>query len=263
MKKFILCADDYGLSQPINEAILELIQLKRLQAVSCMVTSSNWPQAAQLLKPFVGKVKIGLHLNLTEGAPLTNLPKFYFGSLIRLLFLSHLRLLQSKKIIKEFEAQLNRFTKVMGRVPDFIDGHQYIHQFPVIRRALLEVYKRALTNVRPYIRVPANSFRKVLFDAVKSPKQLLIALTGAFSLRRVLNKLHIPYNKSFSGIYDFSTDIPYAKLFDQFIEEIDEGGLIVCHPSKPTDKATDKIYQARVREYQYLKGGNNINEIVL
>src|SRR5689334_12929498 len=69
----ILCADDYGLSQDIDLAILELCRLGRLTAVSCMVALErcNVKLLAELLA-FQKKVDVGLHLCLTdENLPLS------------------------------------------------------------------------------------------------------------------------------------------------------------------------------------------------
>jgi len=253
MKSFILCADDYGLSQPINEAILELIQLKKLQATSCIVNNPSFFDAVQLLKPYLSQAQIGFHFNLTEGVPLTHLPKHYFGSIKKLFLFSHLRLLNQKTIEQEFETQLDLFMDATGKAPDFIDGHEYIHQFPVIREAVLCVYQKKFKAVKPYIRVPANSFLSTVYKSFTHPKQLIVALTGAFSLRRRLKTLSIPYNTTFSGIYNFSTQEPYAELFPKFVNEIEDNGLIVCHPAKPSKDTSNDLDGARVEEYLYLK----------
>jgi predicted glycoside hydrolase/deacetylase ChbG (UPF0249 family) len=253
MKPFILCADDYGLSQPINDAILELTQLEKLQAISCITNSNFFLSSAGLIKPYADKVQIGLHFNLTAFSPLTRLPCGHFGSLKTLLLRSHLHQLNQKALEEEFEAQLDVFIKMIGSPPAFIDGHQYIHQFPIIRNAVLSVYQRKFKNTKPYIRIPANSIISTLRQGLQQPKLLIIAFSGAFVLRRHLKKLGIPYNKSFSGIYDFSTKEPYAKLFSNFLKQIDDGGLIVCHPATPSDYTDHGIHDARVREYVYLK----------
>jgi predicted glycoside hydrolase/deacetylase ChbG (UPF0249 family) len=253
MKPFILCADDYGLSQPINDAVLELIELGKLQATSCIVTSDYFPNAAESIKPFYDRVQVGLHLNLTEGVPLTSLPKGHFGPLSGLLFRSHLRCLNQKALENEFEAQLTTFIRHMGNGPDFIDGHQYIHQLPVIREAMLNVYQQKFKSIKPYIRVPANTIFTTLKQSFEQPKVLLVAFNGAFALRRRLKKLSIPSNTSFSGIYNFHTKTSYSALFAKFLTRIDDYGLIVCHPAKPSRDATYKIDDARVKEYFYFK----------
>ncbi len=67
MKSIILCADDYGQNASISQAIVELLKLKCLSAVSCMTTSPHWFSQASWLLPYKDYVDIGLHFNLTHG----------------------------------------------------------------------------------------------------------------------------------------------------------------------------------------------------
>lgn len=49
-------------------------------------------------------------------------------------------------------AQLERFIQLMGRWPDFIDGHQHVHQFPLIRKAMMAVYEQRLQSPAVWVR---------------------------------------------------------------------------------------------------------------
>src|SRR5580693_851904 len=116
MKYIILCADDYGQTCAISQAIIDLLKSRRLTAISCMVTSSGWPLHAPWLIPYKNQVDIGLHFNLTEGK----------GPLSLLLLKSHLRQLHKHTIRAELNTQLDQFISAMGVLPDFIDGHQHV-----------------------------------------------------------------------------------------------------------------------------------------
>ncbi len=65
-----------------------------------------------------------------------------------LFFLTHAFLrawsssLNRELITQCIEEQWDLFVSVMGKHPDFIDGHQHIHQFPFIRDILLQLLKR-------------------------------------------------------------------------------------------------------------------------
>src|SRR5262249_43449486 len=62
----IVCADDYGLSDGIDEAILDLCRRGKLTAVSCMVGLERC--SAESMAPLCelkSSVDIGLHLCLT------------------------------------------------------------------------------------------------------------------------------------------------------------------------------------------------------
>jgi chitin disaccharide deacetylase len=63
----ILCADDYGLSQDIDEAILDLCRAGKLTAVSCMAALQQFsPDSLSQLPHCERAVDIGLHLCLTH-----------------------------------------------------------------------------------------------------------------------------------------------------------------------------------------------------
>ncbi|MBS0359022.1 MAG: ChbG/HpnK family deacetylase [Proteobacteria bacterium] len=251
MKHIILCADDYGQSLPVSQAIIDLLKQKRLSATSCMTTGAQWISHARMLQIFADEVDTGLHFNLTEGTPLSEayLRKYgkTFMSLPKLIILASIRLLDKNTIEKELEAQLEQFVVGMGREPDFIDGHQHIHQFPIIREALITVYERRYKNKKPYIRSTDQKVKpqKHFF------KQLIIQLLGARALKRKLVQKNIPHNNSFEGIYPFSAHPPYSKNFRGFLERVEEGGIIMCHPGLEGDLKIDPIAAARYREYQY------------
>ena len=73
-RHLVVCADDYGLSPGVNRAILGLAEAGRISATSCMTTGPGWPASAAALRTLDGRIGIGLHLNLTEGAPLGPMP---------------------------------------------------------------------------------------------------------------------------------------------------------------------------------------------
>src|SRR5215475_14231459 len=74
-RMIILCADDYALTEGISRAIGELAAAKRLSATSVLVTSAHWPASAPRLCAHRGHLSVGLHLNLTFGAPLGPMPR--------------------------------------------------------------------------------------------------------------------------------------------------------------------------------------------
>src|SRR5471032_1597985 len=92
----IICADDYGMSDDVDRAILELCALKHLSAVSCMVALERCGNDA--LKPLLehqAHVDIGLHFCIADETlpPLENarrnLPAF--GAVLRQSLLGQIR----------------------------------------------------------------------------------------------------------------------------------------------------------------------------
>ncbi len=253
MKKIILCADDYGQNESISQAIITLIEKNRLSATSCMTTSPFWPSHASWLQPIKKQADIGLHFNLTEGQALSS--EYQFSSLKKLLGKAHWRMLNVALIEAELNAQLDCFEAHLGQPPDFIDGHQHVHQLPVIRQALLNVYEKRLRKHGSYIRSVYDPKIFLRWGSRNSVKNLIIQLlTGALRFKKLLVKRKIPHNLSFAGIYQFTDALHYSKIFPRFLDQSKEGGIIMCHPAlnNSTDSDSDVIATARYHEFQYL-----------
>jgi chitin disaccharide deacetylase len=134
-RPFILCADDFGLTPGVNEAILDLCARRRLSAVSAMVTAPAWRADATRLRDF-GKasgVEVGIHLCFSEFPPLTPAPSLAPGGRPRgpgrLLAAILAGRLRRKEIAGEIARQIETFAGAVGRLPDFLDGHHHAHQF--------------------------------------------------------------------------------------------------------------------------------------
>ena len=65
-RRLTFCADDFGQTEQINLAVIELILAGRLGATSVMSQGPAWPQGARQLKQCEPLADIGLHLNLTH-----------------------------------------------------------------------------------------------------------------------------------------------------------------------------------------------------
>lgn len=250
MKNIILCADDYGQNAAISQAIIDLVKEKKLSAVSCLMNFPDSEKMANWLYPFKKDIAIGLHFNLTQGKPLSSgLSNMY--SLKELLVKSQLHRLDKKIIAAELRAQFEKFVGVFGKAPDFIDGHQHIHQFPQIRDVVFELYDKELRHHHAYLRCTYN--RKTLFN-IFSPsylKQLILLFAGGLRFKKELLKRRIPHNSSFSGIYNFSGKADYAKLFEKFLNYVEEGGMIMCHPGLKSESEQDELYVTRPKEYDF------------
>lgn len=247
-KGIVLCADDYGQAPSISEAIFELAKQRRLSAISCLVNTIYWPVHAGWLVSFEGQIDIGLHFNLTEGKALaTGEPLVPLQSLLKL---AQRRKLDRAWIKAELNAQLDMFIDIMGFIPDFIDGHQHVHQFPVIRDVFIEVYKERFPNKKPYIRTISVHFS--LSNIRHNFKSLIILLSGAHRFKKRLRQQALPHNLSFSGIYPFDDKTPYRQWFQSFLKQVKAHGLIMCHPGFSTTDNLDSIHKARQAEFDYL-----------
>lgn len=244
-KTIVLCADDFGLDSGVSEGILKLARLRRLSAVSCMVNMPGFTPNAQKLLDLKNQVQIGLHFNLTEGYLLSKPAQRCF-SLNELLIKTHMHSVKLSFVAKEFLEQLERFVAMMHQLPDFIDGHQHVHQFPVVRHVILDLYQHKLKDNHTWIRStwPSSSVSKYQLKAK------ILGFTGGKALQKQLVRLGIPHNTLFSGIYDFSPETNYRELFLAWLSMARENTLIMCHPGEGLNTA-DPIAPARINELNY------------
>jgi predicted glycoside hydrolase/deacetylase ChbG (UPF0249 family) len=262
-RPILLCADDYGISPAVSGAIRDLILRRRLNATSVMVVAPSFhrPEAVSLdlLNTGDSRAAVGLHVTLTApfrpiSAGFEPLQDGAFPPLPELLRRALLRTLSRKELEVEIAAQLQAFSAMFGRAPDFVDGHQHVQLFPQVRDALLNVVKEAAPAawVRQCGRVAVPLTRR--FADRKA--LLLDALSGAFRKRAAA--LGIATNPAFAGTYDFAAqDVPdVAALFPRFVERLPAGGLVMCHPGKVDAelRRLDPLTDQREREYAFLAG---------
>jgi chitin disaccharide deacetylase len=234
-----LCADDYGQHQGIDDAIINLLAAKRLTAVSCFSTAPRWQmQSAPLLREHLGVADLGLHLNLSEnfGRPATSLPQ--------LIARSHLHLLDRDQVRTALQHQCDEYEKAMGCAPDFIDGHQHVHQLPLVREVLLETLIRRYAGLRIWVRntVPAhNQWRG---------KALILKHLGGTALATYLMKAKIATNQGFAGVYGFDTE-NYSGQVAEWLKHAQKGMLMMCHPGTAAPE-NDPIGAQRPVEYRFL-----------
>lgn len=252
MKRIVLCADDYGQAPAISQGILSLVKEQRLSAVSCMVNTPFWVEHATWLVPYQNQVDIGLHFNLTHGKPLSPEYTLRYGhqlpTLSGTIKKSLLRQWDKAILVAECCAQVEEFRRRMGFLPSFIDGHQHIHQFPIVREALIEAYKRYWNEKEgAFIRL-VNQVSPITSQSFV--KLLTIRATGLF-FQQLLKENAIPFNQSFAGIYPFTASNEYSTWFPRFLKKVKDNGLIMCHPALPSIDPADPIAASRYDEYRY------------
>ena len=244
-----LCADDFGLAPGICAGIARLAQAQRLTAVSCITNSPHWEEAAALLTRFPTTVETGLHINLTEGRPLSpRLARLWpkLPSLPGLILRAHLGLLPRAEIRSEVHAQLAAFRAATGAAPKFIDGHQHVHHLPGLRSIILDMVE----HVQP---LPALRNTGRVLGPGAGVKRWLIEYTGGRALERELKQRVLAHNPVLLGAYDF-VDPDYRSLMQAWLAALPaEGGLLFCHPgTKIEGDPPDAIAAARERELAYL-----------
>lgn len=244
-----VCADDFGLTPGISAGIFELAQARRLTATSCITNSPHWEASAPLLARLPASVHAGLHINLTEGRPLSpRLARIWprLPSLPILALRAHLGLLPRAELRSEVHAQLSAFRAATGVAPKFIDGHQHVHHLPGLRGIILDMVE----HVQP---LPALRNTGQVLGPGSTVKRWLIELTGGQALARELAQRVMLHNPVLLGARDFA-DLDYRSLMQGWLAALPrDGGLLFCHPGRATaGDPPDRIAAARARELAYL-----------
>lgn len=252
--KLIICADDFAQSPEIDAAIVRLIENNRLTATSCMVNSPHWPSSARLLTTEVRqKADIGLHLDFTQFG--------YRYPHALLILLSLLRCLPKLAIYQSIEHQLDQFEAALGTPPDYVDGHQHVHQLPQIRQILLAVLKRRYDKQLPWIRIA----RPHVASGIKG---LIIKMLGANALEKNAQQMGFKYSSVLLGVYSFSGNVEdYKKRLREWATQARDvvgTSVLMCHPAVDEVLNTtlqeavvaksdvDPIYTARLNEFTAL-----------
>ena len=253
-RKIWLIADDYGLSPSVSASIRELIVQGRLSGTGCMTLFPEWPQEAQHLHDLPTQVAIGLHLTLTDQIAATGASALAEGgrlpSLGALTRLTTLSMAAARAAMAELDEQYRRFTDVMGRAPDFIDGHQHVHFLPVARRWLVQRLGKTSPAGRPFVRgSPSIRFAPSRVAAKAAVVQTLALGYDAYVARHGFD-IHGPL----AGFYKWDDPEAFSSMLSSCLRSLPEGALVMCHPGYPDTvlASRDRLTAPRAIEHGYL-----------
>ena len=283
-RAIIINVDDLGLSNAVNQAVIRLAERGLVAASSYMVGGSI--SAGNIRRLNELNVDIGLHLDMTG-----IFPSALLGSLKPLIITSYLRRLKPSLVTDIINRQLDNFEDTFGYTPVFVDGHQHIHQFPIIRKRLI----KALTT-RYGENAQSPICARVTTPLINDLKSQVIYRLGGNAWRKLCADNNMTTNDKFGGVYGFDADNEQLSvLWDQWlsaaprtrfltpglhnlganiapqgtysqygstipaIHSVPLGlprevktSLIMCHPATVDSGWQDDIKQAREREFEWL-----------
>lgn len=143
-KKFILNADDFGMSKDFNRAVLYGYNNGFLKSASICANGEAFENAINEVLPECPDLGLGVHLNIIEGKSLTNCDmltdrngQFNNGYISLILKSNNKEFL--KQTEKEFRAQIEKVLKFAK--PDHIDSHVHTHAIPNIFKITVRIAK--------------------------------------------------------------------------------------------------------------------------
>lgn len=136
MKKMIINADDFGLCAGVNDAVAEAHTKGVLTSATIMANMAGFDKAVKIVK-MMPSLGVGVHLNLTEGVPLSKDPEVkilqdskgqFKYSPAKLAVKSIFNLRIQKAIESELSAQIEAVFN-SGIKPTHLDSHKHFHCF--------------------------------------------------------------------------------------------------------------------------------------
>lgn len=217
-------ADDFGLNHETNKAVVELLKSGRIQRATLLVNMPSTQEAVEMVKVNHLESKIGLHINLTDGEPLTNDIKqtrfCQFGVFnvkqvekgTRL----HIKSAEKKVARKEIQAQFERYRDLLGEYPKHVDSHRHVHNYLPFLFIIMKIAKRCKVES---MRIGINLFdRKEASFAKKAYKFVLNSIIKA-------NFKHTDYMGAFLEYRDYF-DVSKDKTCEIMVHPVYYGGAI-------------------------------------
>ncbi len=252
-KPLYLVADDYGLSPGIGRGIRALLAEGKIAGTGCMTLFPEWADEAGLLMPVIEQsgADIGLHLTLTDFMPLSGVS--VMCSMRKRVAQWILGSVDKGKLQRELDAQLNAFIDVVGRAPDYIDGHQHVHFFPVVREWL--VARRDLLisprGTGPWLRGAPDAS---LCSSLTTRGKVSIIERIAQGFDSEMQAAGYRVRGPLMGFYDWRKPDNFPAMLQHFKANAPQGAVVMCHPGHSDEilAARDELVDARDVEFAEL-----------
>jgi predicted glycoside hydrolase/deacetylase ChbG (UPF0249 family) len=252
LNTLIINADDFAQSAAVDGAIIDLAERKAINATSALVLSPRWEKSANTLLGL--QIQVGLHLDLSSEFA-QNFDCHY--PLSKLIYAAYTGQLSQPRLEQVIALQWDKFSEYYGRSQDFIDGHQHVHQLPIVREALFAVITK-----RGWHLEQNHWLRCCYVRHWRGQKAAIISALGARRFQQQAHALGINTNTDFAGVYNFSEEANMSRLWQSWLSTLrGKMPVIMCHIAQPQQShaadyldevEADSIYAARLNEYQWL-----------
>lgn len=217
-KKFILNADDFGMSEAFNRAVLEAYSSGILKSASLVANGDAFDEACERVIPACPDLGVGIHLNIIEGKSLcSDLDKLtdengnFNNSYVQLLLksLNYKDNTFMEQLEREFRAQIE---KVKERVEvTHIDSHVHTHSIPRIFELVCRLAKEyGIKQIRTQYEKPYIIPDVFQHFTIKYPINLIkVILLNTFTLINETNVKKFGLNTN-----DYLIGVTYTSMMN-------------------------------------------------
>ncbi|MFX0133454.1 MAG: carbohydrate deacetylase [Candidatus Hodarchaeota archaeon] len=221
--QLIINADDFGITQGVNKAIIQLSEVGIVTSVSVM---TNMPYYKEIYK-LNENIGIGIHLNLTIGKPLLPIEIIptiinkdgYFYNISTLISKTKNGEISKKEVEAEFNAQIESLIN-MGIKPDHLNTHQSLLKYPFFFKIIKKVaLKNGIKGIRTYTlrKLPYNRYlnlKKILKSVYLAYQKLLWKIEGFKVTNRYdsLTDIHLNFNDAIEKLKEIFRNLQNGVL---------------------------------------------------
>jgi predicted glycoside hydrolase/deacetylase ChbG (UPF0249 family)/putative flippase GtrA len=179
-------ADDIGLSRHTTDTILETVDRGSVTTVSILANGEAFTYAIDECLKRKDRLTLAVHLNLTEGRPLSppsevsllvnkhGAFRYTVSGLWLAYLLSFSRSVFREQVRKELRAQIARVRQAAGDAVTSINGHQHVHMLPFVFDEL-----KSMADVP--VRIPSEAFSapdvfNLILGVLRMPGWLVLSL---------------------------------------------------------------------------------------
>jgi predicted glycoside hydrolase/deacetylase ChbG (UPF0249 family) len=233
-RRLAINADDLGLSDGVNRGIMACAQAGVVTSASLLVNTPGFAAAVAAARS-VPRLSVGLHLNLTTGAPvcppeavptLCDPRTGRFRPLAQLVARALLGRVAAGDVARECAAQIER-ARTAGVRLSHLDGHQHTHVLPGIWPPVIATARHAGIDL---VRLPLEPASDMTWRPVAALGQVLLAASYRWAARGTSVARHVDHFRGFAltGRRDFT-----ARLL-ALLERLEPGVTeLMVHPGYP------------------------------
>jgi predicted glycoside hydrolase/deacetylase ChbG (UPF0249 family) len=242
MKELVVNADDFGLTEGINNGIVDGFNTGIITSTSLIATMPAFDHAVELAKEN-HDLDVGVHLCLTVGNPCSNKSKLapilrdgeflkHWGQVVRTIYTNQVDL---RNIKDELSAQISK-VQGTGLKISHIDSHQHIHMVPCLFRIVLVLMKEYFI---PFVRIPNEIIQMPKWFTIKGWGLLMLGLLANLSKNKLIDS-NLNSSRHFWGL-SCSESMTIDDL-THILQCLGSGiSELMCHPGYD-DAALSRIY---------------------